>query len=56
MKIIRNVGNYSLVKKGRWYYIDNGIDDVSEYMDEFDCSGLFECDDYDFIKQCENFF
>lgn len=56
MKIIRQVGNYSLVKKGKQYYIDNGIDDVSEYMDEFDIADLLECENWEFINKCIDLF
>ena len=56
IEIIRTVGNYSLCKKGRKYFIDNGIDDVSEYMDKFDCADLFDCKDHEFINKCLNYF
>ena len=61
MKTIRQVGNYTLLNKteetGRIiYWIDNGEDDVSEYMDEFEVNDLIDCDNWEFVKKCIDLF
>jgi hypothetical protein len=60
MKVIRQVGEYSLIKNtahsiSLCYYIDNG-EDVSEYQDEFDIEHLkFVKDDDEFVMECKKF-
>lgn len=56
LSVIKTVENYSLVKKGRWYYIDNGIDDVSEYFDEYDAKQFLESNDLCFVQLCKKLF
>ena len=56
MKIIRQVNNYSIVKKGNKFYIDNGIDDVSEYMDKLEVAPLLLHGDLEFIEFCKELF
>ena len=56
MNTIRQIENYSLIKKGKWFYIDNGIDDVSEYFDEVDAIDFIECGTMQFLDRCEKLF
>jgi hypothetical protein len=56
MEVIRKIENYSLVKKDRMFYIDNGIDDVSEYFDEIDAIDFIECGTLQFLDRCEKLF
>lgn len=56
LKAIRKERNYSLVQKGRQFYIDNGIDDVSEYFDQFQAYHLETCDTDEFLRECEELF
>ena len=51
MNTIRQIENYSLIKKGKWFYIDNGIDDVSEYFDEVDAIDFIECGTLQFLDR-----
>ena len=56
IKIVRQEGVYSLCKKktetnNTVFWIDNE-DEVSEYMDEFDCEDLINCSSDDFINKC----
>ncbi len=55
MKVVRRVKNFSLVKRGRNYWVDNG-QDVTEYMDVFDCNCLLNCSDAEFLKECKSYF
>lgn len=55
MKVIKKVDIYSLVKKGRWYYIDNEFE-VSEYFDKYEASNFFKCSDSEFIRKCKEMF
>lgn len=56
LKIIRKVRNYSLIQKGNQFYIDNGIDDVSEYFDEFQAYHLETCESDEFLRECKELF
>lgn len=60
MKTVRQVGNWTLLSKSIGdrivYWIDSGNDDVSEYMDEFDCIDLIECKEFEFVNKCLGFF
>lgn len=56
LEVIRKIEEYSLVKKGRMFYIDNGIDDVSEYFDEVDAIDFIECGTLQFLDRCEKQF
>lgn len=64
MELVRQVGNWSLLTKVNEsgnvvYWIDGGgntIDDVSEYMDEFDCIDLIECEDFEFVNKRLGYF
>ncbi len=61
MEIVRQVGNWSLLKKvtatkNTLYWVDNGSDDVSEYMDEFDCYDLIHCENHEFANKCAQLF
>lgn len=61
MKILRQIGKYSLVKnsdsesKSLKYYIDNG-EDCTEYFDKYDKDELMEMNDQDFKKECKSYF
>lgn len=52
---IRKVQNYTLVKKGKQYYIDNGVDDVSEYFDEYDAEKFTGISDSEFIELAKQY-
>jgi len=59
MKVIRQVGNYTLIKNtthsiSLCYYIDNG-EDVSEYLDEWDIQHLKFVKDDEFVMECKKF-
>jgi len=56
MEIIRQIENYSLIKKDRWFYIDNGTNDVSEYFDEIKAIDFIECGTMQFLDRCEKLF
>ena len=56
LKTIRQIENYSLIKKGRWFYIDNGIDDCSECFDEINAIDFIECGTLKFLDRCEKLF
>ena len=56
LEIVRKIENYSLVSKGRMFYIDNGIDDVSEYFDSTDAIDFIECGTLQFLDRCEKLF
>jgi len=56
LQIIRIVENYSLIKKGDYYYIDNGFDDVSEYFDVLEAESYLDIDDAKFIQFCSELF
>ena len=56
LKTIRQIENYSLIKKGRWFYIDNGIDDCSECFDEINAIDFIECGTLQFLDRCEKLF
>lgn len=55
-KVIRTQDNFSMVQKGNNFYIDNGIDNVSEYFDEFQAYHLETCDTDEFLRECEDIF
>ena len=55
MRILRQVGIYSLVYQSEKYYIDNG-DEVSEYIDEYLVKPLFLFSDKEFEEFCLNIF
>ena len=52
MHIIRQEGLYSLVQKKDKFYIDNGLDDVSEYMDAYQVYPLYSYSSEEFIEFC----
>lgn len=60
MKVIRQKGKFTLLKKkdeyGRTVYWVDAIDDVSEYMDRFDCIDLIECGEHEFEDKCSLLF
>lgn len=56
LEIIRKVGDFSLVKKGNHYYIDNGIDDVSEYFDKIEADEVLKLKNAEFINYCLDLF
>ena len=55
-KVLRTVQNYSLIQKGNNFYIDNGINDVSEYFDEFEAYHLETCEYDEFLQECKDLF
>ena len=56
LEVVRKIEDYSLVKKGRMFYIDNGIDDVSELFDEIEAIDFIECGTLQFLDRCEKIF
>lgn len=54
--IVRQYSDYSLCQRENWYYVDNGIDDVSHEFDEIEADKLLELNDEEFLEECESYF
>ena len=55
IEILRIFENFSLCKKGRWYYLDNG-EDVTEYFDIYTMEEFIGISDREFKEMCESYF
>lgn len=56
LKTLRRENNFSLIQKGNDFYIDNGIDDVSEYFDCFQAYHFETMERDEFLQECKDLF